>query len=98
MECPQVPPTTWVRFSTSTAEPADGERVDRYRIESVTSHTGAPLEGLEVGGRLSRIESTMGVPAGEGDLVAVTQHLGYTRSTERAELASTATPGAGAHV
>jgi chlorite dismutase len=35
---------------------------------------------------------------GAGDLVGVTQHLGYTRSEERAALASTATPGPDAHV
>jgi hypothetical protein len=98
MQCPQVPPTTWVRFSPSLAEAREGERVDRYRIESITSHQGAPLEGLEVGGRLLRVESTAGLPAGGGELVAVTQHLGYTRAAERSELASTATPGADAHV
>jgi hypothetical protein len=98
MQCPQVPPTTWVRFTASADDPAFGERADRYRIESLTTHTGAALAGLEVGGRLSRLESTAGVPSGGGDLVGVTQHLSYTRSTERAELSSTATPGPGSHV
>lgn len=98
MQRPSLPPPTWVRFTTNAAEPAAGERADRYRIVSVSSRTGAPLGGLEPGGRLTRIESTLGVPAGAGDLVAVTQHLGYTRSSERAELASTATPGPNAHV
>lgn len=98
MQCPQVPPTTWVRFTPHLPEPGEGERVDRYRIASITSHKGPPLEGLEVGGRLCRVESTAGIPAGSGDLVAVTQHLGYTRAGERAELAATATPGPGAHV
>lgn len=98
MQCPNVPPITWVRFGTALAEPRDGEHVDRYRLESVTSHRGAPLEGLEVGAPFYRVESTAGVPAGDGDLVAVTQHLGYTRASERVELAATATPGPDAHV
>jgi chlorite dismutase len=98
MQSPQIPPTTWVRFSTRHADGAPDERVDHYRIVSVTSHRGAPLEGFEVGARLSRVESTLGLPAGGGDLVGVTQHLGYTRAGERAELAATATPGANAHV
>lgn len=98
MQCPQVSPTTWVRFAKNVPTLREGERVDRYRVESVTSRTGAPLEGLEPGMLVVRLESTVGVPEGDGDLVAVTQHLGYTRSGERAELASTATPGPNAHV
>jgi hypothetical protein len=98
MTSPALPPTTWVRFTTTVIEPGSGERADRYRIESVTSRLGARLEGLEPGGHLSRVESTAGIPAGAGDLVGVTQHLGYTRAEERAELASTATPGPDAHV
>jgi chlorite dismutase len=98
MQSPPVPPTTWVRFTRGSAEPGHGERVDHYRIVSVTSHTGAALAGLEAGARFSRVESTAGVPPGAGDLLGVTQHLGYTRSAERAELASTVTPGPGAHV
>jgi hypothetical protein len=95
---PALPPTTWVRFSSSSVQPGDAERVDRYRIESVTTISGAPLTGFAPGGALSRVESTAGLPAGPGDLVGVTQHLGYTRAAERAELAATATPGPGAHV
>jgi hypothetical protein len=98
MQSPEIPPTTWVRFSTTPAEPAPGERADRYRIETITNHRGAPLTGLETGMRLTRVESTLGLPAGGGDLMGVTQHLGYTRAEERAELAATATPGSGAHV
>jgi chlorite dismutase len=98
MQSPPVVPVTWVRFTTSFVEPKQDERVDRYRITSVTSHRGSPHEGLNVGASFWRVESTAGVPSGQGDLVAVTQHLGYTRSTERAELAATATPGQGAHV
>jgi chlorite dismutase len=98
MQNPQLPPTTWVRFSTGHAQPDTGERVDHYRIQSITSHRGAPLAGLEVGARLTRVESTLGLPAGGGELIGVTQHLGYTRAGERAELAATATPGSSAHV
>jgi hypothetical protein len=98
MQSPPVVPISWVRFTTSLIEPGNGERVDRYRIASVTSHRGAPLQGLGVGGFFSRVESTAGVPSGDGELVGVTQHLGYTRSDEREELAATATPGQNAHV
>jgi hypothetical protein len=98
MQSPSIVPTTWVRFTTTVVEPRAGERVERYRIASVTSHRGLPLEGVEVGAWLSRVESTTGLPSGDGDLVGVTQHLGYTRSDERAELAATATPGPSAHV
>jgi len=54
---------------------------------------GEPLAGLAVGGALCRIESTVGLPGGDGNLVGVTQHLEYTRAAEREALATTEVPG-----
>jgi hypothetical protein len=80
--------TTWVRFGTGSRAAASGEIVDRYRVESVSHVRGTPLAGVETGASFFRVESSAGPPAGTGDLVAATQHLGYTRASERAELAS----------
>jgi len=94
MQNAAAPPPTWVRFTAgSVAAAGDGERVDRYRVEQTTTVRGAPLLGIEAGAMLTRIESTLGVPAGTGDLVGVTAPLAYTRAAERAELASPAPTG-----
>ncbi len=100
MHCPQVPPSTWVRFTRLDGgrEPSAGEVIDRLKVVSVTNVRGAALEGIEPGLSFARIESSVGLPDGAGDLVAVTQHLGYTRAAERAELAPATSPGADAHV
>jgi len=88
MSLPVAPPPTWVRFvAGARASASEGERVDRYRVEHVTTVRGAPLLGVEVGAVFSRIESTLGVPAGAGDLVGVTTSLAYTRAAERPEIA-----------
>jgi len=93
-------PSTWVRFTRldGPRELAQDEVIDRLTIESVTNVRGAPLEGLEPGDSFARIESSVAIPGGSGDLVAVTQHLGYTRAVERAEIAAATSPGADAHV
>ena len=89
-----APPPTWVRFTAGAgASEREGERADRYRVEHVTTVRGTPLLGIDVGASLTRIESTLGVPAGAGDLVGVTAPLAYTRAAERAELASPAPLG-----
>jgi hypothetical protein len=84
----RLPQTTWVRFGTGLHPAEAGEIVDQYRVEAVSTVRGAPLGGIEPGARFFRVESSAGPPAGEGDLVGATQHLGYTRARERRELLS----------
>jgi hypothetical protein len=97
MAVPPVPPRTWVRFcAVPSATPAPTTKIDRYRIDSVNTVSGAPLRGLTPGAEISRLESTVELPAGDGDLIGVTQHLVYMRSSERAELVTTSPPGADA--
>ncbi len=71
--------------STSTA--------DRYRITDLRTVRGAPLVGLALGSELLRVESSRELPVGDGDLIGVTQHLGYTRAAERPVIATTEVPG-----
>jgi len=95
---PPVPPRTWARFcvpETSVAPPST-TRVDRYRVEAVTTLRGAPLRGIKPGMPFQRLESTLELPAGDGELIGVTQHLLYTRAAERPDLVTTASPGADA--
>jgi len=54
---------------------------------------GAPLAGISPGTPFLRLESTHELPAGDGDLIGVTQQLLYTRAAERADLATTEPPG-----
>ena len=91
-----LPPPTWVRFTTEGAAKVApvGSTLDRYRVAEVRAVRGAPLAGLSVGAAFFRVQSTVELPSGAGDLVGVTQHLGYTRAAERAELATTEVPGA----
>ncbi len=97
MAVPPVPPPTWVRFcALPRATPAPTTKIDRYRIDSVHTVSGAPLRGVTPGAELLRLESTVELPAGDGDLIGVMQHLVYMRAAERAELATTAPPGADA--
>lgn len=93
-----LPPPTWVRFTTESAARSapPSSTLDSYRITDVRAVRGEPLAGLSVGAPLFRVQSTVELPSGAGDLVGVTQHLGYTRAAERAELATTEVPGAGA--
>lgn len=81
-------PPTWVRF-VRNLPPALGSdyRIDRYRLEDVRVLAGPPLTGLEVGAELFRIETVLGPPPGLGELLGVTQHLGYQTAVERIELA-----------
>jgi hypothetical protein len=90
-------PPAWVRF-TLAPPPGLGPKtsVDRYRVEQVSTVTGAPLGGVEVGAMLFRIETEAGPPPGSGELLGVTQHLGYQSAAERVELAPPAPPGSGA--
>lgn len=94
MAFPPVPPPTWVRF-TRGAAPANvpASKVERYRVEDVRTVRGAPLAGFTEGDALFRTESTGALPAGEGDLVGVLQHLVYMRAAEREPLATTEEPG-----
>jgi hypothetical protein len=98
MSIPPVPPRTWARFCVADAslEPPSTTRVDRYRVEAVHTLRGAPLRGIAVGAPLVRLESTLELPAGGGDLIGVTQQLLYTRAAERPDLITTAAPGADA--
>jgi hypothetical protein len=97
MSVPPVPPRTWARFCTETgATPAPTTKVDRYCVDVVRPLRGAPPAGIAPGATFFRLESTRELPAGNGDLVGVTQQLVYTRSGERAELATTSPPGADA--
>ena len=89
---PAIPPPTWVRF-TSRAPNDPASKVERYRVTEHHTRSGAPLTGLAVGSELVRIESTRGVPEGDGDLAGVLLHLGYTRAAERAALVTTEVPG-----
>jgi hypothetical protein len=91
-----MPPPTWVRFTSegTTAAPRAASTIDRYRIEEVRAVRGAVLAGFAAGGPLFRIESALELPSGAGELIGVTQHLGYTRAAERADLATTEVPGA----
>lgn len=95
MSVPPVPPPTWVRFSASAtgSTVSATTTIDRFRIEEVRAVRGEPLAGLSVGGALCRIESTAGLPSGDGNLTGVLQHLGYTRAAERAALATTELAG-----
>jgi hypothetical protein len=87
-------PPTWARFTlTPPANPGPEVRVDRYRIESVRTLLGTPLAGLEPGAELYRIESIAGPPPGSGELLGVTQHLGYQTAAERVEPAPPLPPG-----
>lgn len=97
MAVPPVPPPTWVRFCAApSATLAPTTTIDRYRIDSVRTLSGAPPRRLAPGAELSRLESTVELPAGDGDLIGVTQHLVYMRAAERAELATTSPPGSDA--
>jgi hypothetical protein len=84
-----ISPPTWVCFTRplepSTLDPS--AHIDRYRIERVSTVSGAPLSELEAGAELTRIESTRGLPTGASGLVGVTQHLGYQTAAERGALA-----------
>ncbi|HEY3497757.1 MAG TPA: chlorite dismutase family protein [Polyangiaceae bacterium] len=92
-------PPTWVRFVRSVPQGLGAEyRVDRYRIESLRVLTGAPPAGLETGAELFRVETLLGPPPGTGELLGVTQHLGYQTAVERIELAPPPPPGGDAHV
>jgi hypothetical protein len=71
-------------------------QVDLYRVDAVHTLRGAPLRDLAPGMNLMRLESTLELPAGEGELIGVTQQLLYTRSAERPDLVTTASPGADA--
>jgi hypothetical protein len=94
MPVPPVPPRTWVRFCVETGvTPPPNTQVDRYRVEAVRTLRGAPLTGVAPGTSLLRLESTHELPAGDGDIIGVTQELLYTRAAERAALATTAPPG-----
>lgn len=95
MAVPPVPPPTWVRFTPENTVPSGrpATTTDRYRIDDVRAVQGTPLAGIAIGGPFFRIESTLELPSGTGDLVGVTQHLGYTRASERAALATTELPG-----
>ncbi|HEX5100419.1 MAG TPA: chlorite dismutase [Polyangiaceae bacterium] len=95
MSVPAVPPPTWVRFSASSAgsTASASTTLDRFRIEELRAVRGEPLAGLSVGGPFSRVESTAGLPSGEGNLVGVTQHLEYMRAAEREALATTELAG-----
>jgi hypothetical protein len=98
MSIPPVPPRTWARFCVAepSLAPATTTQVDRYRVEAVHTLRGAPLRGIAVGAPFVRLESTLELPAGGGDLIGVTQQLLYTRAAERPDLITTATPGADA--
>jgi hypothetical protein len=97
MSVPPVPPRTWVRFcDEASAAPSPTTKVDRYRVDSVRAVCGPSLPGIALGAKLVRLESTLELPAGGGDLVGVTQHLGYTRAAERADLATASPPGSDA--
>ncbi len=78
---PPIPPVTWVRFATGVAASPSraSAKVDRYRIDSVQALRGAPLSDFAAGQELVRVESTEALPAGEGNLIGVLSHLGYTR-------------------
>jgi hypothetical protein len=90
MTIPPVPPRTWARFCApaTSPPPAPTTKVDRYRIESIRAWSGAPVAGLAAGDAFVRLESTLELPAGGGDLVGVTQELRYTRAAERPDLVS----------
>ena len=98
MSVAPLPPPTWVRFTTDgTANVArPGCTVHGYRIEEVRAVRGDLPAGVAAGGALFLAQSTLELPGGTGDLVGVTQHLGYTRAAERADLATTEPPGADA--
>ena len=97
MSTAPVPPRTWVRFCVeASAVPASTTRVDRYRVDSVRTVSGAPLAGIVSGAKLVRLESMVELPAGGGDLIGVTQHLVYTRAAERPSLVTASPPGADA--
>lgn len=92
-------PPTWVRFVRSVPSGLGSEyRIDRYRIEELRTLSGAPLAGLEVGSELFRIETLLGPPPGAGELLGVTQHLGYQTAVERLELAPPSPPGGDPHI
>jgi hypothetical protein len=97
MTVPPVPPRTWVRFCVETsATPAPGTKVDRYRVDDVRTLRGARLEGVAPGDDFVRLQSTLELPAGGGDLIGVTQQLGYTRARERPDLVTSSPAGADA--
>src|SRR5688572_18592236 len=98
MSIPPFPPRTWARFCVAEASlpPSSTTLVDRYRVEAVHTLRGAPLRGISVGAPFVRLESTLELPAGGGDLIGVTQQLLYTRAAERPDLLTTAAPGADA--
>ncbi len=95
MSVPAVPPPTWARFSASSAGSTESfsTTIDRFRIEELRAVRGEPPAGLSVGSPFSRVESTAGLPSGEGNLIGVMQHLGYTRAAEREALATTELAG-----
>jgi hypothetical protein len=94
MPIPPVPPRTWGRFCVETGvTPPPNTQVDRYRVDAVHTLRGAPLAGIATGMPFLRLESTRELPAGDGDLIGVTQQLLYTRAAERAALATTEPPG-----
>lgn len=94
MSFPPVPPRSWVRFCVeASAAPAPTTLVERFRVEAVHTRRGAPLVGVAPGESFVRLESMVELPQGGGDLVGVTQHLGYMRARERPALFPTATPG-----
>jgi hypothetical protein len=96
---PPVPPRTWARFCLeASAVPTSTTKVDRYRVDSVRALRGAPPNGIAPGAKLVRLESMVELPAGGGNLIGVTQHLVYTRASERPALVTSAPPGPDAMV
>jgi chlorite dismutase len=84
----RTPPafTSFTQKADAPGLAASDARVTGYTVDRTRAIVGAPAAGVEVGGRLWRVEAAGRLPIPDAPFIGATTHVVYTDSVTRGEL------------